>query len=556
MAPAMAAGVVVAALLIPNWATSAGTSSTRIMRVVKADDAAVSAAFPRQRLGTSRYLRVGGPARWRSYLRFRVQGLSGTVRRATLVVYAKRPIRARLLVRLAIGRRGWRERRVRAATAPRQGAIVARWVPGRRKVRYEFNVTRAVRRNGRVGFVLTSPSRRLLRLKSSEALVGRPRLVLRVETRARTRVSTRRPVSPLRPSTAGSGATPSWVAQAEAPANGTAQGITGPTPHGRSGAVLLTPGEIASLPTSGAAWASLKATADAAAGTAKVSNQDSNHDVRTLATALVAARTGDATYRQQTVSRIAAAIDTERPGRVLALARNLLPYIVAADVVDLPRIDPTLDARFRGWLARVRDETLDNWTLVTRHETQANNWGTLSGASRAAVAAYLGDVADLQRTADVFRGWLGNRAAHAGFIFDSDLSWQADRSQPVGVNPPGSSIDGLSVDGALPDDMRRGCSFRIPPCHTDYGWEAMQGAVMQAQVLFRQGFDSWNWGDQGLFRAAAFLGRLHAQFGGWWATDDDTWVPWILNHAYGTSFPTAAVLRHGKNMSFTDWLYG
>ena len=62
MAPAMAAGVVVAALLIPNWATSAGTSSTRIMRVVKADDAAVSAAFPRRRLGTSQ----GGCARHRA----------------------------------------------------------------------------------------------------------------------------------------------------------------------------------------------------------------------------------------------------------------------------------------------------------------------------------------------------------------------------------------------------------------------------------------------------------------------------------------------------------
>ena len=112
------------------------------------------------------------------------------------------------------------------------------------------------------------------------------------------------------------------------------------------------------------------------------------------------------------------------------------------------------------------------------------------------------------------------------------------------------------MDGALPDDMRRGCSFRIPPCHTDYGWEALQGAVVQAQILYRQGYDAWNWSDQALFRAAAFFGRLHAEFGGWWAVDDDTWVPWLINHAYGTSFPTASVTREGKNMSFTDWLYG
>ena len=42
----------------------------------------------------------------------------------------------------------------------------------------------------------------------------------------------------------------------------------------------------------------------------------------------------------------------------------------------------------------------------------------------------------------------------------------------------------------------------------------------------------------------------------WWAVDDDPWVPWIVNRAYGTSFPTAPVARHGKILSFGDWLYG
>ncbi|HET9316361.1 MAG TPA: alginate lyase family protein [Vicinamibacteria bacterium] len=555
----MAVGIVVAALLIPNWATSA-PPPTRTLRFTQADDAAVSSRFPRQRLGGRRFLRLGGPARWRSYVRFPVSGLSGTVRRATLIVYAKHPVRARVLVRLAIGRRGWRERRVRARTAPFQGAVIARHYPGRKVRRIAFNVTRAVRHDGQVSFVLASPSRRLLRFKSSEALVGRPRLLVQVEGRSRSRVITRRPVSPLRPVSGAAvqaGAKGAlWVAQAEAPVNGTADNIAAPQPGGPSGSVMITPAEIASLPASGPAWNALKAYADSPAGSAKVSNQDSNHDIATLAVALVAARTGDAGYRQLAQSRIAAAIDTERPGRVLALARNLVSYIVAADVINLAGVDPALDARFRAWLARARDETLDSWTLVTRHEQQPNNWGTMSGASRAAIDAYLGDAADLRRTATVFRGWLGDRATYTGFTFDSDLSWQADRSRPVGVDLPGTTIQGLSVDGALPDDMRRGCPFRIPPCHTDYGWEALQGAVVQAQILYRQGFDAWNWSDQALFRAAAFFGRLEAEFGGWWAVDDDTWVPWMINHAYGTAFPTAPVVREGKNMSFTDWLYG
>ena len=46
-------------------------------------------------------------------------------------------------------------------------------------------------------------------------------------------------------------------------------------------------------------------------------------------------------------------------------------------------------------------------TLRGTHEQRPNNWGTHAGAARAAVALYLGDTAELSRTATVFRGWLG-----------------------------------------------------------------------------------------------------------------------------------------------------
>ena len=74
-------------------------------------------------------------------------------------------------------------------------------------------------------------------------------------------------------------------------------------------------------------------------------------------------------------------------------------------------------------------------TLVSTHEDRPNNWGTHAGAARAAIAAYLGDSAQLARTALVFRGYLGDRAAYAGFEF-GDLSWQCDPAAgPSGINP-------------------------------------------------------------------------------------------------------------------------
>jgi hypothetical protein len=104
--------------------------------------------------------------------------------------------------------------------------------------------------------------------------------------------------------------------------------------------------------------------------------------------------------------------------------------------------------------------------------------------------------------------------------------------------------------------MRRGCSFAPVPCHTDYAWEALQGAVVQAELLWRAGHDAWGWQSRALLRAATYLHQLDARVGGWWAAADDTWQPWLLNHAYGTSLPAESPAALGKVMGFTDWTHG
>jgi hypothetical protein len=50
----------------------------------------------------------------------------------------------------------------------------------------------------------------------------------------------------------------------------------------------------------------------------------------------------------------------------------------------------------------------------------------------------------------------------------------------------------------------------------------------------------------------------HAPFSlapdGWWASGDDTWVPWVINRIYGTSFQTDPA-NIGKCMAWTDWTH-
>lgn len=307
--------------------------------------------------------------------------------------------------------------------------------------------------------------------------------------------------------------------------------------------------ELASLPTSGAAWEWLKSVADEPLSEAAIANQNSDHDTHTLAAALVYARTGQELYRAKARDGIAGAIGTERGGRTLALGRNLPAYVIAADLVALRSYDPPLDGRFRAWLRAVRTQPLDGRTLIETHEKRPNNWGTHAGAARVAASAYLGDRADLERAAQVFKGWLGDRTAYAGFKF-GDLSWQCNPAKPVAINPVGCTRGGAKLDGVLPDDQRRAGGFTWPPQQENYTWGALAGATLQAELLSRQGYDAWEWEDQALRRAVQWL-YVHNSFP---PTGDDTWIPWVVNGAYGTRF-RATLARTGKNMGFTDWTH-
>jgi hypothetical protein len=333
-------------------------------------------------------------------------------------------------------------------------------------------------------------------------------------------------------------------------------GVTAGAARARPG-IWISPTEIHRLPERGAAWGQLVELANEPMGHADLSDQNSAHDVRVLAAALVYARTGEERLRRKAIAGVMDAIGTEEGGRTLALARGLVAYVIAADLVDLRR-DGARARVFAQWLAKVRNERLEpesRPTLVLTHERAPNNWGTHAGASRIAADVYLGDRRDLARAASVFKGYLGDRRVYRGFAFGDDASWQARSGAPVGVNPAGAMKDGQWIDGALPDDMRRGCSLRFPPCPTLYPWEAMQGAVVQAELVSRQGYDAWNWGHQALRRAAAFLFSLHWRYGAaqWGAPAGDAWIPWLLNARYGTAFPTTSPARPGKGMGFTDW---
>ena len=351
----------------------------------------------------------------------------------------------------------------------------------------------------------------------------------------------------------GNSATLNFVANATTTPTNTAIPTTvipTPTPTGVQQGIWLSQNEIMALPMSGSGWDNVKAKAFATWGTANLKDINSQHDVYTLAGALYYARTGDTVIRTKVANAIMSTLETENGGETLAPSRNIVSYVISADLINLAQYDTTKNNQYKVWLTNVRNENLGGRTIITTHTDRPNNWGTHAGATRVAIARYLGDTVDLAKAANVFKGFVGDRTAYAGFKY-GELWWQSNPSLPVGINPKGATIQGHNVDGVLPDDQRRGCSFVWPPCKENYAWEALQGAVVQAQLLHRAGYDSWNWSDKALLRAVTWL-NITNQYP---PNGDDVYITWIINKAYGSTFTTVSPVGIGKNMSFTDFTH-
>lgn len=337
----------------------------------------------------------------------------------------------------------------------------------------------------------------------------------------------------------------------------------------------LTAAEVAALPTEGPAWEALLAVADTGPGRpVDISDQESQHAPRTFAMALVAARVGgdhiDAV--QDAIERVIGTEFGDDGGhgvenRVLAWGRNVGSYVLAADLIDLKTVDPRLDERFRGWLrtmltASSVPNSPDRHSLRGADATDPGNWGSWSGASHTAIAAYLRDPAELELARSSLERFL---TTGEGFFYrdtwaisrDED-GWSTvpDRSGPIPpVNPPGAVIDGRDVDGMIVADMRRGSErFDWPPRFTTYPREALSGRVIQAEILRRFDIDAFKWGSEALRRATVRLVAVEAVTGDDWYEANQAPM-WILRQRYPTAGFEVGGPVIGRMIAGTDWTH-
>ena len=328
--------------------------------------------------------------------------------------------------------------------------------------------------------------------------------------------------------------------------------------------ILMSRSALLARPVSGTAWANMKAVADGSLGTPNLCDINGKHHLRTLAAALVFARTGTASYGLKARQGVVAAIRTQRVGcdnATLALGRQLMAYVLAADFAGLAG---TPEATFRTWLTTIRRKVIGGhsvWNSLFRtHVLSATNWGAYAGASRIAADLYLGDRTDLAAAVRITQGFLGNRTA---FRFSDKLSWAAKTwsCAPTSYTPVNGVCTkrGINVSGAVIADISRGGSLRWPPGTTgiQYQLDSIQGVGMQLELLYQNGYTGvYGWTTSALKRMASIVTRSRASGGtGWNATLASRQMPWLLNKRYSLRLPTRPSLM-GRAIGFTDWLWG
>jgi hypothetical protein len=345
-----------------------------------------------------------------------------------------------------------------------------------------------------------------------------------------------------------------------------------PSPAVIDEGMLIAKSELMDLPTAGAAWDNLRAIAYDRWSKPNLNDQDNKHAIHTLAGALVYARTGDPALQSKVRDAILAAKQTlDEPHEwrttngVLAAGRQLGAYVISADLIDLKDYDGPADNEFRSWLTSIRTTdigTHGRWKSITYTcENVAANWGTFACASRIAASIYLGDTADVNRAAAIIRAFLGERNAYPSdapgedryfkHIEDFDPLWACDPSNWTGINPD-CEKSGVNLDGVLMEEATRGgdcCQLRGDG--TMYSWEALQGLYFSAELLYRTGDygNPYEWSNRALKRALDFMQRSE-----WGMTRPATYVPWLANARYGTSYPLSPTVD-GRIMSWGDWLY-
>lgn len=159
--------------------TPTNTPLVSSLTLVPVADSYVSADSPTTNYGSLTNLRVDGSPTLRSYLRFDVQGLSGTVTQAKLRIFANSASTSGI-VASSVSDNTWGETTLNYNNAPPLGAALGSSGPFGTGAWIEIDVTGYITGNGTYSFGLLTPSSTAVSLASRQAGVNAPQLIIEI----------------------------------------------------------------------------------------------------------------------------------------------------------------------------------------------------------------------------------------------------------------------------------------------------------------------------------------------------------------------------------------
>jgi len=354
--------------------------------------------------------------------------------------------------------------------------------------------------------------------------------------------------------------------------------------------MMIAAERLAVLPTNGTPYTYMKRRADAAMKHMRLtmpadgtspwlpnfngSGSVTRPGVQTLAAALVYARTKDVRYRDFVIRANRFVIGTEGARSntgtsagdiVLATARNITAYVLAADLVGMsPNVTGSRPGhtrnQWRAWLGALRTKVMTTSgncpSLVRCNDERAHNWGAFASAARIAIDLHVDDQADLAVAVSRLKRWIGEADNGIGWnpsaAFDrsyacvpAGVMWSAVNGSSCGPKKDGMLVEDISRSaGSYPTYDRKGIGYTM---------EAYQAQLVAAILLERRGYDAFEWGNQGFRRTMDWLVREGKPFGN--GSSVEKHESWIAQFFYKKTYPTTAA-GMGRTFGFTDWLYG
>jgi hypothetical protein len=310
--------------------------------------------------------------------------------------------------------------------------------------------------------------------------------------------------------------------------------------------------ELDRQPTSGnTAWSDMVSRVDGGVRSAALSIEvDSEGPTLVYGAAVIWARThGDLpsgwtqrdadAYRHIVRDRLAELITIKLdPGKTLTRpARRIGAYALAADLINLPELDPELDARFRDWLRHAVHFRRNTGFQPTVWDSAMHGVGNTGFAARFSTVAAMSYLQDRQALDQLWRSWqriFDNTIDHEFKWSTNDAhgSWQDDPndrnvSSWYGVLPA-ITRDGNNMSGILPADIRRSSdSSDTPPdrynyydphdfpggMYTNYHYLSSHALLLTAELLHRAGYPARTFGDNGPLRVAEMIRRFAEHYG-------------------------------------------